>query len=345
MREVADQLGQRKVKLSHMSIAKYENGQLTPTESVLAVLAKMYGKPVEWFLDSGTPIAHCAFRNLKSRVSEADKRQYIATAQKWLEAYKKLETKVGNCLRKPTVTTETDPLYLAQEVRQRLQLGDHPVPSVIAILEFFGIRTIEVPTSLSIDGMACKFGDEYAVVLNPLTSNDRARMNAGHELGHVLLGDCEDGVKFIDDDAEARAYEFASHLLMPQKQLREVFKNRSMVGLVKAKEQYGLSMQAMIYRASNGPEKLLDQRTSKWLWIQFAKRGWRRQEPGYVRPDRATRFERLLETAISSRSLRWPEAEMLLGIHRSELTERIDLAVHGPESEEGGDSAVIQFGQ
>ena len=47
----------------------------------------------------------------------------------------------------------------------------------------------------------------------------------------------------------------------------------------------------MVYRAQESG--IINESTSKWLWMEFARRGWRTQEPGHVRPDRATRFEQL----------------------------------------------------
>ena len=50
---------------------------------------------------------------------------------------------------------------------------------------------------------------------------------------------------------EAAAYEFACHLLIPESELRKAFDGRSAVRLLQAKEKFGISMAAMIYRDSH----------------------------------------------------------------------------------------------
>ncbi|MBL9123137.1 MAG: ImmA/IrrE family metallo-endopeptidase [Planctomycetaceae bacterium] len=339
-REVSERLAKRGIRLSHTSIAKYETGESLPSVKSLEAIAGIYEKPVSWFLDPGTPLAGAVFRNLPSRVSEAKKQQYVAEAHRWLEAYLTLESRVGQRLTQViSLELSGTPQELAASVRKRAGIPpDNPIPSVIRLLEDFGIRTIEVPTELAIDGMACRFGDEFAVVLNPSACHDRARMNAAHELGHVLLGDCDSPKMLTDADTESRAYEFASHLLLPQSELRKVFQHRSLLDLLTCKERFGVSMQAMIYRASHGPERLLNDRAAKWLWIQFAKRGWRKREPGRVGPDRATRFERMLEAAISRKNPRLSEVEAVLGVSRNDVLQRINSAIDQClDGEQGGD--------
>ena len=82
-------------------------------------------------------------------------------------------------------------MKVASEVRKALGIkADAPVPSVIESIERCGIRVIELPTDLRIDGIAGRFGEEIVVVLNPSAKHDRSRMNAAHEWGHGLFGHC-----------------------------------------------------------------------------------------------------------------------------------------------------------
>ena len=217
------------------------------------------------------------------------------------------------------------PIELAATVREKSKLReDDPVLSVVAAMEAFGIRVLELTTDVAIDGLAAVFGREFAVVLNPKASNDRCRMNAAHELAHVLYGDCTETGK-TTKAMDEKAFEFACALLIPHSQLVAAFSARSAVRLVEAKERFGISMAAMIYRA----EKLaiIDARTAKRLWIQFAKRGWRANEPGVVRADRATRFERMLEEAIATKQIKWSEVSAISGFSRNELNLRMQIAM------------------
>jgi Zn-dependent peptidase ImmA (M78 family) len=279
------------------------------------------------------------YRNLKSRVRVADREWFEAVAHRWLQAYADLECYLDLPLKKTAslmMRSAWSDEEMARELRNELDLDeDQPIPSVIDCLERLGIRTIELPTDIAIDGLAAKFGSEYVVVLNSSTSNDRCRMDAAHEAWHILLGDC-DSDNADSKDTEKRAFRVGSLFLLPEPKLREAFKGRSLVKLVKFKEQYGISMAAMIYRAQEA--KLITQREATWLWREFSVRGWRKKEPGVVRPDRATRFEDMLDSAIRERKLSWQKAESVTGVAESELRQRLKLAMGIKDTaDEGGE--------
>ena len=60
------------------------------------------------------------------------------------------------------------------------------------------------------------------------------------------------------------------------------------------------------------------------------KKALRKEEPGVVMPDRATRFEKMLETAIMGGALSWPQAARIAGVREQELRERLLAAVSLP---------------
>ena len=107
--------------------------------------------------------------------------------------------------------------------------------------------------------------------------------------------------------------------------LRNAFYGKSMVRLVKFKEQYGISLAAMIYRAAD--ENILSKYEAKYLWIEFSKRGWRKEEPGYVKRDRATRFEQKLENAIHQKKLTWQQLSKITGVREDQLKQRLNQAI------------------
>ena len=139
----------------------------------------------------------------------------------------------------------------------------------------------------------------------------------------------------MSDEEEEITYNFASHFIIPDTQLREAFRGESMVRLVKFKETFGISLAAMIYRAEKA--SILNVNTARHLWIEFAKRGWRMNEPGHVRADRAARFEQLLEGAIARKVMTWRDIEAVTGIPGDELKHRLGFAMGLESSEfEGG---------
>jgi len=327
-RAVAAKLVKR-FPISHATIANYESGRSVPPMDVLAALAELYERPINWFLERGKSLTGVRYRNLKSRARMADLHRFEADVQRWIDAYvsiearrkQPLEPQVRDFHARAGISAED----LSREVRRRLAVSeDEPIASVVEVLEQFGIRVLENPTELRIDGMAAKYGTEYVVILNPTVSNDRSRLNAAHELAHVLLGDC-DSDQDESPAVEQRAFDFASHFLLPNRQLKRAFEGKSMVRLVQFKERFGISLAAMVYRADR--LGFITKQEAKSLWIEFARRGWKTNEPGVVRPDRATRFEQLIDEALLSGDFSLKEVADLSGVRPEAIRERLNYAM------------------
>jgi Zn-dependent peptidase ImmA (M78 family) len=301
----------------------------------------VYQRPLAWLLEPSEPLTRVEYRNLPSKVRVQDRHRYEGTAKRILEGYARLERRIGSliapnaALRSFRAESGETGEQLASRVRKKLGIASHlPVPNMVSVVEQFGIRTIELSTSLSIDGFAGKLGDEFVIVINPEVSSDRIRLNLGHELGHILFRDCEASDGLDRKQKESRVFEFGSCLLLPPDQLRLAFEGRSGIRLRQFKERFGIAMSAMIYRAEK--TGVLDTRTAKSLWIEFARRGWRANEPGVVWRDRAIRFEELLETARNSEHrLTWRDLESVTGVSAAELQERVAAANNPIESNAG----------
>jgi Zn-dependent peptidase ImmA (M78 family) len=342
-RAVAARLNPR-FRISHATIANYEAAKSVPPLDVLGGLAQVYDRPLNWFLERGNRLTGVQYRNLKSRVRMADLHAFEADVQRWLDAYVGIEARLDRPLGSKVIEFQAcnadRPDGLARRVRELLAIGPaEPVPSVVDVLEHFGVRVLENATSLAVDGLAARYMDQFVVVLNPAVSNDRCRMSAAHELAHVLRGDCEvDGN--ATKGAEARAFEFASHFLLPNPGLKSAFAGRSIVRLVQFKERFGISLAAMVYRA----EKLgfISKPRAKALWVDFARRGWKTNEPGYVRPDRATRLEQLIDEILSSGTMSLKEVADLAGVRPEAVRTRLDLAM-GIQRDSASQDAAAQI--
>lgn len=332
----------KNITVSHVTLTNYEAGRHQAPLDLLAALADVYHRPINWFLERGPMLTGIRYRNKKSKIGVRELSRFEAIAQHWLGAYRRLDEWLGQPRRKRHFDIgETTGAEAATVVRKYLGLNDcDPVQSVVDVMEMAGIRVLELPTALAIDAMSARLGDEDVVVLNPNVPNDRSRLNTAHELGHVFFCDCGETKRVNYEVSEKRAFEFASHFLLTRRMLWEAFQGRSMVRLVQFKERFGISLAAMIYRAE--AEKILSGRVAKQLWIEFAKRGWRRREPGRVSEDRATRFEQILEAVILKNNLTWQKAVTLTGVREDELRQRINLALGANEPtcspEEGGDN-------
>jgi Zn-dependent peptidase ImmA (M78 family) len=348
IRAVADRLPKR-AAVSYVTIASYEKGESVPPVNVLAALADLYGRTLNWFLGDRDALDGFRYRNIKSGVGVLEKKKFEATAAKWVDADLNLERhlrqplvrRIGEISASSTIPAET----LAAVVRAELDIKDDaPIPNMVDVLETCAVRVLELRTSLPIDGAAAKRGNHFVLVLNPDVKGDRLRMNSAHELAHVLYDDCKNELRWSDNAVEKRAHDFASSLLLPASQLRKAFEGKSFLRLVQFRERFGISLSAMIYRAEK--HKIIPSTTARRLWTEMAKRGWRREEPGYVWKDRAIRFETLLDSAIQTRAMTWEEAESVTGIRQEQLRERLDEVFRGngtqsASTEVGGTEARI----
>lgn len=178
---------------------------------------------------------------------------------------------------------------------------------------------IDVPTNAAIDGLAARYGAEHVAVLNSIVSNDRYRMNAAHELSHILFGDCDTETETPDQDE--RAYEFASHLLVTTEMVKHAFRRKSMVDLLQYKERFGVSLASLIYRAAQ--HGFITQAEKKRLYIMFQKRGWMKNEPGTVCRDRSVRFESLVDSARLHKKVSMAELAEVCGVTELSLEDRL----------------------
>lgn len=328
-RRVSDRLRSR-LTLSHATIANYEAGRSQPTMEILTALAAVYERPLNWFLSDSLTLSNIRYRNRKSRVRQGDLARYEANGIKWLQAYRSLECTLNTPLTGDLngfrfEHGETGPAA-AKRLRKRLKLGlEDKVTSVADILERLGVRAIELPTNVAIDGFAATAAGEYIVALNSTVSSDRARLNAAHEVAHALAGDCDTADIDNTGQNEERAFDFASHLLLTEEMLVLAFKERSMVRLVQFKERFGISVAAMIYRARKSG--LLEEPIAKRIWMEISRRGWKQNEPGYVAEDRAVRFERLLDAALLDGRITIETAAEVIGVRVDELRERHEWAL------------------
>lgn len=119
--------------------------------------------------------------------------------------------------------------------------------------------------------------------LNPLKQDYyRQRFDLAHELGHLVMhADAEPGGRIVEE----QAHRFASELLMPGEQLAPLLPRSMNAGawaaLARLKEQWGVSMQALLFRARR--LGVLGDVSYRNAMTTASARGWRRSEPGQVK--------------------------------------------------------------
>jgi Zn-dependent peptidase ImmA (M78 family) len=123
-----------------------------------------------------------------------------------------------------------------------------------------------------IDGLSQWVEDHPLMFLNTEVPTDRKRLTMAHELGHLCLHTLD-----IGDDVEGEANAFAAEFLMPADVIRPQLRNLNLGRLIDLKRVWGVSIQALIERASQLGMMPTKRRTA--LYKQLSARGWIRQEP------------------------------------------------------------------
>lgn len=329
----------KRLAVSHTTLASYENGVTSPPIDVLAALADVYHRPLNWFLDNRETLTGFRYRNLRQRAPITEVRQFEALAGKWADAYLKLDQFLSSPAQRrvklPTADISLPASELSLNIRHNvLRIDDSEgIDNVVKVLESFSAWALEVHTSLGIDGASAQHGSDTVIIFNPDIPNDRLRLTAAYELACILYRDLQKEMALTSAAVEKRAYEFATSLLLPHSQLVEAFKDKSLLKLFEYKERFGVSLAAMIHMAET--TRLISTTISRAMWSEVVKRGWQRNEPGYVWRDRAISFEMMLDSAIQTKRITWQDAERITGVREDELRHRIAVVFNGNKTTEG----------
>ena len=275
--------------------------------------------------ESGSGLDKIRFRageKLAAKTESALKYRIADHLQKYLE----LESVLGMpaafenpVAGRPTRTGE-EVEAAAARVRDRWELGSGPVVNVIGLLEEKGIKIYETRGIEGFEGLSGRYGDVPFVAVSMERPADRIRFTAAHELGHVL---CDfDGA----ESPEGECHAFGAAFLLPRAALEKVFtpprRKVTLGDLAEIKETYGVSLQAIMYRAHT--LGFVSDRQLRSFRETIKAKGWLVREPvAYEGKERGTRFRRLLHYAVASDILDVDRAAELAGITAEALKKEI----------------------
>ena len=208
----------------------------------------------------------------------------------------------------------------AHEVRESWELGSAPIVNLLGLLEDKGIKVCETRGIEGFEGLSGQFGPVPFVAVGMENPPDRVRFTAAHELGHVLC-DFPSG-----ENPESECHAFGAAFLLPRTALEKVFRPTrrkvTMGDLGEIKETYGVSLQAIMYRAH--ALGYISDRQLRSFRETLKARGWLVEEPvAYAGKERATRFRRLLHYAVAADILDVARAAEMAGVTVEELEKEI----------------------
>jgi Zn-dependent peptidase ImmA (M78 family)/DNA-binding XRE family transcriptional regulator len=303
LRDLGAQVG-----LTHASIKKYEDEQATPSSTTLLKLARALNVRTEYFFRPETValdrIEYRKRSTLPKKRLEAIEHEVIDQIERRIE--------LENLFPSPPVVSFAPvhglPVQItdlaqveesAEKVRKAWDLGYDPIPDLIDVLETHGIRVfmIDANADLKFDGLAATVNQMPIIVVGSNWPGDRQRFTLAHELGHLMLA----GRLAEDIDEEMACNRFAGAFLIPRKSvLQELGNHRNYIEpkeLALLKEEFGLSMAGILYRARD-----LGIVSPAWRDEQaklFRIKGWHVTEPGKpYPPEKAHIFEQLVFHAL-----------------------------------------------
>jgi Zn-dependent peptidase ImmA (M78 family) len=232
-----------------------------------------------------------------------------------LESIAGSSTTVVNPLKDLRIESVADVEDAAERLRDAWDLGGNPIPQVVEMLEERGIRVLEANAPESFDGLAAWAGDTPFMLVNRnVRDTCRLRFTLLHELGHLLLQ--------IPEGAESKVVEklcnrFASAMLFPADAFKSHFGERrrhvTLQELISLKEEWGMSIAAIAYRAKD--LKVLSEDGHRRFSIGLSERGFKKKEPGaYAMPERPQRFRQLALRSFAEEVISGTKAASLLNV-------------------------------
>ena len=174
----------------------------------------------------------------------------------------------------------------AQSLRRSWALRDGPIPDLHLLMENNGIVIVhDVVGTATMDGLSnWSTADErgYVYLATDKPSAVRLRLNAAHELAHLVLHrnvnvqSFERALEF--KEIERQAFEFAGAFLMPAQTFgAEIPYTPTLDSLLALKARWGVSVGAMIKRCET--LGLVSPNYVERMWRHYGARGWRTKEP------------------------------------------------------------------
>lgn len=320
-------------KVSKNAISKYERGEMLPDQKVTDALAEALGvKSAYFFRAFKVKVQEVAFRKTKE-LSKEDQDRLKGTASDILERYFELEELLGiepffqNPLSDISCKDFKEAKAAALGLRKAWELGQDPIANVLEMLEVHGVKIVEFNGPEGFNGLSTYVQEVPVIVLDKGFDNVRKRFTALHELGHLILNIPKE---LSHQRSERLCHAFASEMLIPEKALEERIgkkrKHISISELVDLKEYYGISIQAIVYRAQKA--NIIPHRVAKGFWERRDRDpALKMEEPEagygeYQKKEHSHRFMHLIWRAASEEVVSMNKAADLAGMKLSEFRKK-----------------------
>jgi Zn-dependent peptidase ImmA (M78 family)/DNA-binding XRE family transcriptional regulator len=321
-----------RVHLSPAAIGQYEAGVSRPTGPTIGRLALALGVPPGFFATDRPRFSvsedDVHFRSLRS-TSKRDRAKARAQVELLAQVVQTLERKVRlPTVDLPPIARDSSPIDAARSVREEWLLGDGPLGNMVGLLERRGVIVARLSAATDeLDAFSCWIGERpFVVIVANKEAADRARFDAAHELGHLLLHhDAQPG----DPELERAAHAFAAELLAPSASILAMLPRRvDWRALAELKLRWGVSM-AMLLRRMRDLGRISDASYRRGM-IEMGRLHWRKNEPvGLGQPEQPELLARAVNLLAQERNYGIQELASDLALRADMLTDFI-VALRDP---------------
>ena len=259
-------------------LAAYERGEREPSDGTVKKLAAALRFPAEFFTgdDIEEPsIDGVSFRSL-STMTARQRDQATGAACIALQLDDWIRERFD--LPAPDVPRlgNVDPEAAADAVRQLWAMEQGKAPNMVHLLEAHGARVFSlVQECVEVDAFSFWRDGAPYVFLNNQKSAERSRMDAAHELGHLVMHSHGGPAgRAAEDEAQA----FGSAFLMPRRSvLAGVPKGATVAQILKSKRRWNVAAMNLAHRMQK--LALLSEWQARSTYIQLGRLGYRDGEP------------------------------------------------------------------
>jgi Zn-dependent peptidase ImmA (M78 family)/DNA-binding XRE family transcriptional regulator len=233
------------------TIIRYESGFAVPPLDSMAALANVLQFPMSFFVgaDIDEPTQESAsFRSLSTMPARDRDAALAAGAFAFM-----LGDWVAERFSLPPhdlidFKEDLDPEAAARMLRQKWDLGERPIRSMVHLLEAKGVRVFSLAENTrEVDAFAMWRRDTPYIFLNTTKTSERSRFDSAHELGHLVLH--KHGGPQGGRIVEEQANQFASAFLMPEAEVRaKLPRIYSLNQIIEGKKYWKVSVAALNYR-------------------------------------------------------------------------------------------------
>jgi Zn-dependent peptidase ImmA (M78 family)/DNA-binding XRE family transcriptional regulator len=169
------------------------------------------------------------------------------------------------------------PQECAKQLRKLWKLDKGAITNLSEVLEANNILLVNFDFNTErVDGRCTIALDRFPlIVTNKSLLGDRQRFTLAYELGHLVMHLYT--APAYDRDLSHEANLFAAELLMPEKEIYKDLDDLSLPKLGDLKRKWKVSMQALVYRASD--LEIVSENQKRYLLQQFNQQNIRRREP------------------------------------------------------------------